>query len=255
MQLKENAHLDFFIEKWNHIRQGKIGSSPANWFSFISSRLDKPINLYDTNNLSEEKVSRQQLKQWSKEGSGVDILTCCISILAWGGMNRKHGVKLFKHIENWLPVAERLRKSELSAYEAYESFAGLRKNSRMDGMGPAYFTKLIYFLNQNDDIPGFIMDQWTAASVNLLFEDSVVLTRFSEFTFKNGRKISFETVTDQNTKENYKKFCACILELAKRLNESPDNIEEKLFSQGRGKGEWRKYVIKQRQALSKKSFE
>lgn len=114
-------------------------------------------------------------------------------------------------------------------------------------MGPAYFTKLIYFLNQNDDIPGFIMDQWTAASVNLLFEDSVVLTRFSEFTFKNGRKISFETVTDQNTQENYKKFCECILELAKRLNESPDNVEEKLFSEGRGKGEWRQYVVNQRQ--------
>ncbi|TXI37712.1 MAG: hypothetical protein E6Q51_02655, partial [Methylophilus methylotrophus] len=98
MQLKENAHLNFFNEKSNHIQQGKIGSPPANWFGYIASQFDKPVSLYDSNNLPKDKVSRQELKQWSKVDSGVDTLTCCISILAWGGMNRKYGLKLFKHI-------------------------------------------------------------------------------------------------------------------------------------------------------------
>jgi len=153
-----------------------------------------------------------------------------IAILSWGGMNREHGKSLFNHTE-WLDIITKMRKNEIkSRKEAYGLFARLRKNKKLKGMGPAYFSKLICFVNPN--LKGYIMDQWTSKSVNLLFE--------SKFTFfnKNGN------VTDKNTPEIYEDFCCKIEYLADLLKLNPIDLEENLFSNGGvNKGKWREFVV------------
>ena len=115
----------------------------------------------------------------------------------------------------------------------------------LPGMGPAYFTKLIFFLSSGSKEQGLIMDQWTSASVNLLSGHEIVKTHRSRIKLKNGERI-FETVSDNNTSENYENYCQYVEHLASptKLNISPDRVEELLFSSGRGKGKWRNHVVK-----------
>jgi hypothetical protein len=222
------------------------GNSPASWFSWIQHHKDVNYSPYLASRaLPDQKVSRADLFA-IVEDSNVDTLSCCISILAWGGMNRKYGAEALSMYYNWIHVAEDIRKGLLDRGQAYEKFASLREKSLIRGMGPAYFTKLIFFLSPNTLQRGFIMDQWTSTSVNLLFDRKIIETQLQKTRQKNGKFKLSEFVTDKNTKENYLNFCKCVELIATRLSKDPATIEEMLFSEGRGKINWRKYVVDQR---------
>jgi hypothetical protein len=133
---------------------------------------------------------------------------------------------------SWVPTLEKLRTEEemLSRDRAFRELHELRTACSLPGMRAPYFTKLIFFLRPVAD--GYIMDQWTAKSVNLLVgRDVVKLDR-------NGY------VTDENGAEDYETFCQTIdclrVPLGKQFGHE---VEEKLMSEGHGKGEWRNYVI------------
>jgi hypothetical protein len=97
-------------------------------------------------------------------------------------------------------------------------------------MGPAYFTKLICFVNPN--LKGYIMDQWTAKSINLIFDNKIVALNNSGH------------VTDRNNAAIYEDFCLKIEYLADLLNLKPIDLEENLFSNGGvNKGKWRQFVV------------
>jgi hypothetical protein len=248
MNLNE-THYQLFIS-CSHTLQAEVGSIPRDWFQWvIAEGIAHYYQKADIGQLANKRLTRDELQHICKFNSGVDTLDCCISILAWGGMNRKYGREIFKCENNWLSDLEDLRRSEITPYEAYARLAGLRNDSKLKGMGPAYFTKLIYFLQQNPPEPGFIMDQWTASSVNLLYGRSVVETKMSNYVI-NGRHISYESVTDKNTVKNYQDFCELILDLSKRSNIDPSKVEEMLFSEGRNRGEWRNYVKSKRKSIS-----
>ena len=97
-------------------------------------------------------------------------------------------------------------------------------------MGPAYFTKLICFVNPN--LKGYIMDQWTSKSINLLFENNIVALTNSGH------------VKDTNSASVYEEFCSKIECLAELLKLNPIDLEENLFSNGGvNKGKWRQFVV------------
>jgi len=202
------------FEKWQ-------GINALNWTkyihpSFSNKKLDKKITRKDLlNNEFVNELTNEEL---------------AIIILSWGGMNRKHGKALFDHKE-WLNIIENMRSGIIeSRKEAYELFQGLRKEGKLTGMGPAYFTKLICFVNPK--LNGYIMDQWTSKSINLLFENKLILLN------SNGH------VTDKNTAEIYEDFCCKIEQLGELLKLSPITLEENLFSNGGlKKGDWRQYVV------------
>jgi len=222
------------------------GPSPASWFSWIQRQKDVNYSPYLTSgSLPDRQLSRADLFA-IVEDSNVDTLSCCISILAWGGMNRTFGADALTMYSNWINVAEDIRKGLLDRGQAYEKFATLREKSLIRGMGPAYFTKLIFFLSPNTLPRGFIMDQWTSTSVNLLFDRKIIETQLQKTRKKNGMVKLSEFVTDKNTKENYLNYCKCVELIATRLTKDPASIEEMLFSEGRGKINWRKYVVDQR---------
>jgi hypothetical protein len=93
-------------------------------------------------------------------------------------------------------------------------------------MGPAYFTKILYFFNL-----GYIMDQWTAKSYNLLINNDEI-------------EILQNTVTNNNSGQKYERYCLLVEYLANELKMSPSAIEEAMFSNGgRNRGIWRQHVI------------
>ncbi len=224
------------------------GSSPRKWATWVSNRLDvvEDRPCINCSSLPTSSISRTELFAIIQNNE-VDTLTCCAAILAWGGMNRKHGVMLFSKSRRWIEISETIRRGELSRMDAYKRFAELRAKGEMPGMRPAYFTKLIFFLMPMGLKKGYIMDQWTSASVNLLFSQRLVQTYIQKTVISNGCLKISETVLDKNTENDYEKYCQAVEYLAYKLGGvSPDYAEQMMFSEGRGQGEWRNYLKSKR---------
>ncbi|MPR11501.1 hypothetical protein FS320_26650 [Microvirga tunisiensis] len=110
--------------------------------------------------------------------------------------------------------------------EAY----GLFESTPIAGLGPAYFTKLIFFLLQSND--GYILDQWTGKSVSILFEPCFIAFDHSGY------------VARRNSAHVYERYCRNVEALAERLDLAASRTEELLFSRGgRPKHPWRHYVV------------
>lgn len=93
---------------------------------------------------------------------------------------------------------------------------------------------------------GYIMDQWTSLSVNLLFSRSAhPIVDLTTAKFKGRRT---DTVSDRNSADDYEAFCLCIDELAENLGiQGPAKAEEWIFSKGgRHPAPWRSHVLANR---------
>lgn len=115
-----------------------------------------------------------------------------------------------------------LRAEQMSRKDAYNLFCGA---GNIDGLGPSYFTKLLYFFNRAPDC--YIMDQWTGKSINLLTGEHLV-------------RINDKSPTRDNKSGNYQAFCEEIDMLAELLKQDSDLIEQRLMSE-EGE-EWRMHV-------------
>ena len=176
----------------------------------------------------------------------------CISVLAWGGMRPANRNRLFERDAGpWLNVAGDVRSGALDRRCAYERFAKLRSNKEgpMRGMGPAYFTKLVYFLMPEVSDRGYILDQWAGLSINLIF--GTALVKMDEQVLwkrkgKSAERVINSRVSDVNTAEDYGRYCEAVESLSRRLGPewTPGQTERALMS---GSGErWRKHVIAER---------
>lgn len=151
-----------------------------------------------------------------------------IACMAWGRMKSANRGPAWRAQRQWKEKLEQLCSSEaLSRRDAYL----LLSDPSIPGLGPAYITKLIYFMGRHPK-RGYIMDQWTGSSINLLFRREIV-------------RISRRWVTRSNNENNYESFCLAIEEIADRLGEPGGAIEQQLFSIGGHRpGRWRAYVQK-----------
>jgi len=183
----------------------------------------------------------------------VSTAAVCWSILAWGGMHGRHRDALHQQADyRWLRIAQEIRAGERTRRESYEVFADLRREQSLSGMGPAYFTKLIFFLMPRQSVHpvGYIMDQWVACSINLLAGRDIVLTdaNFRWASVHKHRKLqSTFVVSDLNDGAAYEDYCCHIERLARELSQAPDATEWLMMSEGRGLGAWRRHVIEHRQ--------
>lgn len=132
-----------------------------------------------------------------------------------------------------------MRASNLSRRQAYVCFRRFRRANRRCGLGPAFFTKLIFFLNRRER--GYFMDQWTGLGINLLFEPAIV-----DLNVVGGDRPA-HVVSDGNCGGHYERFCQAIECLARRTGWPAELVEERLFCKGgQGPGPWRQYVIDHR---------
>lgn len=193
--------------------------------------------------LPEDKHDRVTLRSFCADARNTPE-ACFAAVMAWGGMKYGHGRNVWPLQNSWSDIVAQLRKGNLSRVESYEVFRRFRSDNPRCGMGPAYFTKLIFFCRPDSD--GYIMDQWTSLGVNLLF--SVREKPVVDMTTTVYKRARTDTVSDRNTSDNYETFCQCIDYLAVRLGvEKPEEVERWLFSRGgRSPAPWRRYVKEQR---------
>lgn len=194
--------------------------------------------------LPEERIDRAEVKRIcaDREASAEQ---CFVAIMAWGGMRVDHGRRAWAIRKSWLAIIDDLRAAQLTRREAYGRLTQLRRDHPGCGMGPAYYTKLIFFAAPAHD--GYIMDQWTSLSVNLLVDSAPTLVAL---TSGQVRGVRYDRVADSNSPETYERFCSAIDQLAQDLSLGAEQIETRMFSQG-GKrpGVWRQYLKTHRPPL------
>ena len=225
-----HIHKDIFVQHFAcaTAEEQWVGYNINNWWGYVSPRL---VQKHPEINLPDEKMNRTRLKEFCHTDSGASDIECAIAVMAWGRKNRKHGITLFNRFAEIQPIIRDMRHSKVTHLEAYKRFDDIWKQPQNLGMGASYFTKLIFFSEPSRK--GYIMDQWSSKSVNLLTgRDIVYLT--------NGY------VNKKNTADNYQLFCEYIESLAFRLGTSGENVEIGMFSKGgRKKWPWRQYVVDQ----------
>ena len=224
-----NNHFDFLAsieendQKW-------VGGNLLSYAHSVNDNRECQFSI-----LPDGPVQREFLFDMASSDK-INTLTCCIAIFAWGGMRRDHARSVLATVDKWLPIADAIRERHIDRKDAYSQFMQARQSKNLPGMGPAFFTKLIYFLGEKANSRGYIMDQWTALSANLLTGRQMVEMQ----RLKGAARVS-----DNNSSEVYEEFCNFIETLGKMLNESADKAEMRIFSVGgRGskQGEWRAYL-------------
>ena len=172
--------------------------------------------------------------------------------MAWGGMNQRFSKKFFSMArEGWLGVADRIREGHLDRKAAYNAFLSLRDSGKLHGVGPAYFTKIIYFMtprSSKTEDHAYIMDQWAGCSINLLVSDELVKMDVTRQWRKGANKPGFTyRVSDANTGDGYESFCKAADELRIHFNLTHDQVDRLMIATGgKTKSSWRKYVIENR---------
>lgn len=207
--------------------------SPADWAKKVG------FEAAVCENLSKKIMNRKDLHEYLDEPT-VSIEQSVIAILAWGGMRITNG-KSFRNSlllrdgdlqKKFYNVCTEMKSRALGRKDAYEKFNVLRTtdDNKISGLGPAYFAKLMYFLNKREVC--YIMDQWTALSVNLIGDQTgqhFIRTTFWGSKRKGPRGYS---VSDTNSGEIYDRFCKAIELYGKKLKKDPHQVEAALFSQG-----------------------
>lgn len=210
-----------------------IGESAVDWANRFDASFAKQCA---ESSHSELKVAldRWQLKAFTVQRT-IDARFRAAAVLAFGGANVRRPVnnkKLWASIDNWLGLLDEI--PFLSRAEAYRRFRELRRAGRIPGMGPSFFTKLIYFFGRGD---GYILNQWLAKALHFLNDANWVRDATGKLAFKLGGKgfprliHSGQGIHDSNTEQDYEVYCNAIESLTPLLGrvDGPDT-ERWLFS-------------------------
>jgi len=205
--------------------QGVVGDIPFKWA--------KDMEIAHDYELPNSVLSREEVKGICQD-LNVPVLKSYLVVMAWGAQGRGPGGK--KSVQNaWRNRDEiekkisLLREKPISRKEAYDLFC---KPNSIPGLGPAYFTKLLYFFGRERDM--YIMDQWTTKPILLLTKQNLI-------------KHTDQGPSNSNSGKNYEVFCKIIDDLKEHLGaKSGDEVEQKLFSVGsikrQARGEFRQLV-------------
>lgn len=179
-----------------------------------------------------QRVDRQNVKNILNDNNGITNLAKVLIVLAWGGMRIPNArLALVSYHEHWKEIIDDMLNDQIDDIEAYRRFYVLSTEGNLQGMRSPFFTKLIFFLGQEPNTPdkGYIMDQWTARSMNMLKCPDHI--KFGKYVGK------------RNNTRIYRKFCEDLEVLTKWLGiQNPEETEQLLFSGENGS--WRKYVRK-----------
>jgi hypothetical protein len=214
------------LKETPHLLQGAVGVAPSDWA--------KRMSIQHSFSLPNQSMTRQEVRSICQD-LNQDILKAYLIAMAWGGQGlmrggARHAQAAWRDQLLLISKIEAIRKGGLSRAELYDLFIG---DSQVNGLGPAYFTKLLYFFSPSNNC--YIMDQWTTKPIILL-------------TGMNLIRHTNQGPTPSNTGLNYELFCRIIEDLAKKLGvNSGDEMEQRLFSKGgvgrSPRGEFRQFVI------------
>ena len=186
--------------------------------NYLTSERKKSLEEKFKENLSPSKFNHYAVREICKDHHQYDIEDCILIILTWGQIRPSPTTLLLAWKSLNSPDIKRFLEDIRSGKEndrmkIYTRFADYRYSADLKGIDTAYFTKLIYFL-MNQDEKGYILDQFTARSSNILLRRNIININ------KDGTVAS-----KQNDAEVYEKYCKFIEDLAIYLD---DHFRERL---------------------------
>lgn len=215
------------------------GKKPHQWAGNIS------VALQGLPGVSHTALTRSALRAlWLNPQITTEV--CVLSTMAWGGMKAHHGRDFWTAKAHWLPLCDEVRQGKHTRRSAFDAFSKLKANGKLPCMGPAYFTKVIFFADSKAD--GYILDQWTARSVHLLTGQWQWPRVEADYTTKK-KAVNDPTqlrvrVIDKVTGADYEDFCVLVEDVGARLGIHPHLAEEQLFSTGGKQAHpWRAHVM------------
>lgn len=223
---KEQRLKQFLAIPFEH-RTFAYAKAPQAWVRSVGL---EGVDFADT--LPAAAQSREDVRQLC-QNKHLSLLYRYICAMAWGnqgaGKSRKHAQSAWRARERLLPTLSAIVTGKCSRADAYALFCG---DGAIAGLGPSYFTKLLYFFWPDERC--YIMDQWTAKSINYLCDEQLVpMTGSYVANYKDGR--------------HYERYCQAVERLAdmtashERLSGS--QMEMRIFcSGGKPPGPWRTIV-------------
>lgn len=190
----------------------------------INNQLDR-ASLLDLVSVANDKVAVLAILVWG----GIKSPNLCLFYHWWsknitieGKKNISEWVKFWKSDEGLEEFSGKTARKE-----AFDELRGMEKVF-FKGVRASYFSKLMYFLNPERNC--YIIDKWTALSVNLLYDGEEKI------------KLDGDGVPSSIKGETYEWYCQFLEELASELQIEGGGakVEELLFSFP--KSEWRKYL-------------
>lgn len=136
-----NPHWNIF-SAIPHMSAGAIGEPPAQW-AVLNNLGNLPVGL------PTHQLTRQDVRTICQNTAN-NVLFGYVCAMAWGGQTRGHPARAWRHRAQISNVLMRLRAGGLARRDAYRLFLGA---GNIPGLGPAYFTKLIYFFSPD---PNFL---------------------------------------------------------------------------------------------------
>ena len=225
------AQLDAIVETKARDATGDLVLSTNGWVGSACRSWAESVSGLPQLGLPVARQNRVDLRELVQSGTLTDD-EVHLAVMAWGGQRRDHGRDTWSSIAELRPVIREIREGRCDRRAGYERFHSLTtvEAERVKGMGPAYYTKLLFFLPR--ETPGLIMDQWTAKSMQLLVarKGPAPVIALSHAGF----------VTRDNTVGVYDQFCEFIAALGARYGVSDGNAEELIFAGS--KQTWRAYV-------------
>jgi len=218
-----NPHFSTFASI-PHIPQGPVGYAPAAW-----AANHKLPNVPNTAGLHKNPLNRVQVRAICRKLAN-PVMFGYVCAMAWGMQGarpggRKHVASAWKAMALLVPKLTALRAGGMTRITAYRLFTD---GNAVPGLGPAYFTKLLYFFSPEPDC--YIMNKNTGKSMDLLTGNWVV-------------RLTGNAVYNLNKAGNYQAFCEEIDSLAGLLGNTGEQIEERMFSKGGAhKAPWRSHV-------------
>lgn len=205
------------------------GASPHDWAESVQPGLGS------LHGLSKIPLSRSALRAlWAN--TSVSFETCFLSTMAWGGMQRGNGRRIWAARENCLAVCTDVRAGRHTPASGFQAFSLLRDKKSLPGMGPAYFTKILFFAAPSQN--AYILDQWTARSMHLLSGQGAYPAVRKDYTSAakaqrlKAPEVLRVIVDDKVTSADYVDYCNQVNGLAASLGWPAHQVEERLFSSG-----------------------
>lgn len=219
-----------FLFHDDRLERFKMLARPGAWPEKTPSSWTRSIGIADLSpGISNTLLTRCFLKRasLSTEVTDRDMLW---AVLAWGRMRRDAARRLRENEKTWINLVGCLRRQGWTRAESFARCSKEANRLRAGGIGPAYFTKLIFFANPRHD--GYIMDQWTSRSVNFLVKAAPTV-----------RMRTIYHVDPRNTECAFENYCRIVEGLSHVISKTPEETEQCLFSTGgRKPDDWRRFL-------------
>lgn len=209
--------------------QPAVGDSPQVYLDKLNT-LCKTSLTWPTSHPTGQ-LTRDDLRKLCRD-TKVDVLVAYAAVMAWGGRGvDSRNYRLSLEADSRTALIAILTHLRVSKANRQTDFSAMQKAAaNIKGLGISFYTKLLFFFREKPD--AYILDQFTAKSVNLLFDPCPIILTTSGYPHPD------------NTPEAYEWFCAAAEALA--ASRTPphtwcgEQVEQAMFDV-RG-GAWRKHL-------------